>query len=195
MKKKREDWCQKQLAYEKVRELFERYDLEMLEKAQRGRCPFCGGPLHRGDYARKPNGGPAQWKTRYSLCCASDGCRRRVTPASVRFFGRRAYVAPFFLLVSALNHGLTPARVGQLSELFGVDRHTLTRWRQWWLENFVRSAFWKEARARFLPLLSELLLPRSLVQAFGLPWRTQLLAALKFLAPLTVPATAESRVM
>jgi hypothetical protein len=118
-----------------------------------------------------------------------------LTPASVRFFGRRAYVAPFFLLVSALNHGLTPARIGRLSQIFGVDRHTLKRWRQWWLENFVNSAFWKEARARFLPLLDEITLPRSLPQAFGLPWRAQLFSALKFLAPLTVPAPAESRVM
>ena len=195
VKKKREDWCQKQLAGEKVLELLEKYDLEMLKKAQQGLCPFCGGPLHRGDYQRKPNGGPAHWDTRYSLCCACDGCRRRLTPASVRFFGRRAYVAPFFLLVSALNHGLTPARVGRLSQIFGVDRHTLARWRQWWLEHFVRSAFWKEARARFMPLLSEIILPRSLLRAFGLPWRAQLLPALKFLAPLTVPATAESRVM
>ena len=195
MKKIKEDWCQQQLAYGDIRELLEKYDLEMLEKAQEGRCPVCGGPLHRGDYARKPNGGPAQWDTRYSLCCARDGCRRRLTPASVRFFGRRAYVAPFFLLVSALNQGLTPARVRRLSEIFGVDRRTLARWRQWWLENLVRSAFWKEARARFMPLLSELRLPRSVLQAFGLPWRTQLLAALKFLAPLTVPARAESRVM
>lgn len=195
MKQKREDWYQKQLAYEKVLELLEKYDLEMLEKAQQGHCPFCGAPLHRGDYDRKPNGGPAHWDKRYSLCCSSDGCRRRLTPASVRFFGRRVYVAPFFLLVSALNQGLTPARAGRLSEIFGVDRHTLTRWRQWWLEDFVRSVFWKEARARFMPLLSELILPRSLLQAFGLPWRDHLLAALKFLALLTVPARAESRVM
>ncbi len=195
MKTKREDWCQKQLAYNKLHELLEEYDLEVLEKAQAGRCASCEGPLHRGDYPRKPNGGPAHWNTRYSLCCASDGCRRRLTPASVRFFGRRAYVAPFFLLVSALNHGLTPARVGRLSEIFGVDRHTLARWRQWWLEHLVHSAFWKEARTRFLPLLSEIILPRSLLQAFGLPWRGQLLAALKFLAPLTLPARAESRAM
>jgi len=195
VKQKREDWCQKQLAYEKVLELLEKYDREMLEKAQQGRCLFCGAPFHRGDYDRKPNGGPAHWDKRYSLCCSSDGCRRRLTPASVRFFGRRAYVAPFFLLVSALNQGLTPARVRRLSEIFGVDRHTLARWRQWWLENFVGSAFWKEARARFMPLLSELILPRCLLQAFGLPWRVHLLAALKFLAPLTVPARAESRAM
>ena len=195
MKKQREDWCQKQLAQGKLRELLEEYDLETLEKARQGRCPFCGEALHRGDYTRKPNGGPSHWNRRYSLCCGSEGCRRRVTPASVRFFGRRVYVAPFFLLVSALNHGLTAARVGWLSEILGVDRHTLTRWRQWWLENFVRSAFWKQARARFMPLLSELILPRSLLQALGLPWRAQLLAALKYLSPLTVPATAESRVM
>jgi hypothetical protein len=46
-----------------------------------------------------------------------------------------------------------------------------------------------------MPLLSEIILPRSLLRAFGLPWRAQLLPALKFLAPLTVPAPAESRVM
>ena len=178
-----------------LHQVLDEYDLKVLKQAQAGGCRFCGGKMHRGDYDRKPCGGPAHWDTRYSLCCAVDGCRRRLTPPSVRFFGRRGYVAPFFLLVSALNHGLTAKRVQGLTKLFGVDRHTLKRWREWWLENFVRSRFWKEARAQIMPPLSEAALPGSLCQAFGLPRRDRLLKILAFLAPLTAPGTAESRVM
>ena len=57
---------------------------------QRG-CP-CGGRIDRADYPRKPRGVPAEWdeafSRRYSFCCAKEGCRRRSTPPSLRFFGR-----------------------------------------------------------------------------------------------------------
>lgn len=195
VKKLKEDWCQKQLASQKIRQLLEQYDLEMLEKAREEGCRWCGGILHRGDYRRKPRGGPEKWDKRYSLCCAEEGCRRRLTPASVRFFGRRVYPAPFFLLISALNHGLTPVRIRHLSERFGVDRRTLLRWRQWWLEHFVQTRFWKEARACFMPLPDRTQLPASLWEAFGVRCRHRLLKVLKYLAPLTRPTTAVSRVM
>jgi hypothetical protein len=197
VKNNREDRCQKQLANPKLHELLEKHDLEMLEQARQAGCPPCQrqgqdqGKLHRADYPRKPRGGPARWDKRHSLCCAD--CRRRVTPASVRFFGRRFFVAPFFVLICALNYGLTAARVRRVSEIFGVDRRTLARWRQWWLEQVVRSAFWKEARVHLMPPPDATHLPGSLLQSFGRR-RDRLLKTLQFLAPLTVPSTAVSRV-
>ena len=49
-----------------------------------------------------------------------------------------------------------------------IDSRTLKRWRQWWLDSFVRSSFWKAARARFMPPLCERTLPLSLWLSFEL---------------------------
>ena len=68
-------------------------DLAAAERAKG--CPACGGRLDVADYPRKPRGGaaelPDEYGRRFSFCC--DACRRRVTPPSVRYFGRRVYMA------------------------------------------------------------------------------------------------------
>jgi len=66
-------------------------------------CPKCGGPLHRGDYQRKPRGGLVAvageaFRQRYSLCCARVGCRKRALPPSVRFLGRKVYLEAVILV-------------------------------------------------------------------------------------------------
>ena len=38
-------------------------------------------------------------------------------------------------------HGLKPPRVRRIREALQIDSRTLKRWRQWWLDNFVRSSF------------------------------------------------------
>ena len=67
-------------------------------------CPHCGvGRLHRANYSRAALGVSTKLgreARRFSLCCNKDGCRKRVQPDSVRYFGRRHYVAPVFLLVA-----------------------------------------------------------------------------------------------
>jgi hypothetical protein len=67
-------------------------------------CPVCGGPLHRGNYLRKPRGGRIAADQveaiRFSLCCGQRGCRRRALPPSVRFLGRRVYWEAVVLLAS-----------------------------------------------------------------------------------------------
>ena len=65
------------------------------EVEQAGCC--CGGALHSARYPRKPRGVtaellPPDYHRRLSFCCARDGCRRRTTPPSVRFLGRRVYL-------------------------------------------------------------------------------------------------------
>jgi hypothetical protein len=189
-----ESWCQKHLADQELFQLQEKVDGDLTEQARSKGCLFCGGKLHRSDYDRKPRGGP-QWDVRFSLCCAQEGCRRRHTPASVRFMGRRVYAGLVVVLVSAMVHGLKPERVKALREALGIDRRTLERWRQWWLGIFLESSFWREARARFMPPLSHKTMPLSLCVSFEVQRRDRLLDLLKFLSPITTPAVWKELVM
>ena len=67
----------------------------------------------------------------------------------MRFLGRRVYAGFIVVLVSAMLHGLSDKRVQRLREVLPIDRRTLQRWRQWWLETFVRTRFWRAQRAPF----------------------------------------------
>jgi len=82
-----------------------------------------------------------------------------------------------------------------LREVLGIDRRTLERWRQWWLSLFVASAFWREARARFMPPLCQKTLPLSLCVSFDVERRDRLLDLLRFLAPITTPTAWKALVM
>jgi hypothetical protein len=201
-----ETWCQKHLADQKLYQLLEKIDADFAEAAHKESCRYCGAKLHRADYDRKPRGGP-QWDSRFSFCCAKEGCRRRRTPESVRFMGRKVYAGMVVVLVSTMVHGLTEERVRRIRQLLKmcdppdkpqsqpIARRTLERWRQWWLDTFVRSSFWKAARARFMPPLCQQTLPCSLCVSFQVERRDRLLELLKFLAPITTPAAWKELVM
>ena len=91
------------LSNARVWSFLKRVDAAEAEAYREAGCPRCGGELHSARYPRKPHGLAADLGgdvRRFSFCCAV--CRRRVTPPSVRFFGRRFRVAPLFLLMSAL---------------------------------------------------------------------------------------------
>ena len=182
-----ETWCQSHLADQQLHQLLEKVDADLAQEAGQEGCLYCHGKLHRADFDRKPRGGP-QWERRYSFCCAQEDCRRRRTPESVRFLGRRVYAGLVVVLITAMIHGLKPARVCRIREALQIDSRTLKRWRQWWLDNFVRSSFWKAARARFMPPVCEQTLPLSLWLSFELEERDRLLAVLEFLKPITIPA-------
>jgi len=144
--------------------------------------------LHQGHYPRKPRGlaeAESQESRRHSFCCGREGCRKRHTPPSVRFLGRRVYVAVVVVLVSALRHGVSPERAELLRERLGIDRHTLERWRRWWLEDFVESRFWRGVRGGLPPGLEDRNVPWSLCEAFGIEARDRLLDLLGFLSPLS----------
>ena len=106
----------------------------------------------------------------------------------MRFLGRRVYAGLVVVLVTVMINGLKPGRVRRIREALQIDSRTVKRWRQWWLDSFVRSSFWKSARARFMPPLSERTLPLSLWLRFQLAGRDRLLAVLQFLRPITTPA-------
>ena len=166
-------------------------DRDLAETARQQACP-CGGRLHRANYPRKPRGGPsdlpAAYLSRLSFCCQRDGCRKRVTPPSVRFLGRRVYLGAVVILVAAMRQGPSPRRVRELSKLFDADRRTINRWRAFWREHFPLTKFWKVARGRLVPTVKVDVLPQSLLEAFvgndrdhdG--WKRLLL----FLSPITI---------
>ena len=129
--------------------LLTRIDEDLAARRAREPCPHCGvGRLHRADYPRAAWGLPPELREdarRTSLCCGRLECRSRTLPDSVRFFGRRFYVAPLFVLVGVLldRGSLGLARLGIT---VSIDRRTLKRWRRWWRDTFAQSAFWDEHR-------------------------------------------------
>lgn len=162
-------------------------DHEFAVTAQARGCLLCGGRLDHADYPRKPRGGPATlgaaYDTRTSFCC--DECRKRDTPVSVRFLGRKVYLGVVVLLACVLRQGPTPWRVARLRESLGVSADTLRRWHHWWRDAFVHTPFWKTARARVAPVIEADGLPRNLVERFSGSDVTQVVATLRFLSPLT----------
>jgi len=151
----------------------------------------CGGSLHCANYPRNPRGGgenlPPSYGCRLSFCCDREGCRKRTTPPSVRFLGRKVFLGAVVVLVAAMRHGPSPRRVRELTELFGADRHTIARWCTFWREHFPQTAFWKVKRGRFVSLATADL-PRALLEAFihradSQEDRQQLL---EFLSPITI---------
>jgi hypothetical protein len=177
------------LADVRFHQLLLNFDHDMADTARSQGCA-CGGVLHSARYRRKPRGLPAGldkkvYCWRFSFCCAVDGCRQRDTPPSLRFLGRRVYLATMVVLISAMRHGATAPRVARLSQLIGVSRRTVAHWREWWRTTFAQSRFWQPARAAFMPPVDQDRLPASLLERFAGGGAEQLLALLRFLAPIT----------
>jgi hypothetical protein len=104
---------------------------------------------------------------RFSLCCGRDGCRRRVLPPSVRFWGRRVYWAPVVLLVSALRCGHRPAvTLERLKGLCGVWRSTVKRWQRYFQDIFPQSMGYRRLRGHVLSVAVPDQLPGALIRRF-----------------------------
>jgi hypothetical protein len=166
-------------------------DQDLAETVRKNACS-CGGRLHCANYLRKPRGTLVQLSEplckRLSFCCDRDGCRKRVTPPSVRFLGPKVYLGAVIIVISAMRQGPTPRRVRELSKRFGADRRTIARWQVFWREHVSQTPFWKVAHARFTPVIEIVTLPFSLVDAFlcrcaGEEGWARLL---RFLAPITI---------
>ena len=192
-------------------------------------CPKCGGKLDWANFKRKPRGGPESidhlkiedfktiidksdvpsWflstepslliKVRMSLCCRKEGCRKRVTPPSSRFLGRKVYLE--LTIVMAVTRGeitleseylhVILAYFIQLNLIIAV--RTLKRWLQFWQNKFLKSKFWTIERGNFIPPINEQKLVSSLVQCFKKInescWWAITTALLKFLSPITETKT------
>jgi hypothetical protein len=182
--------CHALLKDPKFFRLLLRIDEELAGEARAGGCA-CGGVLHRANYPRKPRGCldevRCEFESRFSFCC--NRCRRRTTSMSVRFLGRRVYVALAMVLVCARHTGHTSA-AGRLSTTLEVPVRTLQRWRHWWSQQFPLTAFWQAACARFMPPVATKRCPASLLERFAGNAADALMRLLVFLTPVTVGAIA-----
>jgi hypothetical protein len=179
----------------------EEFDRQIAEAVAAEGCRHCGGPLHQGNYERKPRGGQIAaageaFTLRHSLCCGREGCRKRALPPSLRFLGRRVYLEAVVLLASARAMMLETLRLAH--DATGVPARTLRRWHTWWTAAFPSSAVWTQLRARFVPPPpEESELPRSLLERAeavlsAAPAVTDvLLLTARWLAPVTTQSVPD----
>lgn len=169
------------------------WDVSIAEQVREAGCPWCGGRLDSADYDRKPRFGEVcvdpkpEWSRRLSLCCAREGCRRRVTPPSVRFLGRRVYAEVVVLVVCARALALEQVRTEHAAG--AVPCRTVKRWLTWWRTAFVASALWQQLRSRLVPPPEEARLPASLLSRLSAS--NALLDIAGLLAPLTTGSVAD----
>lgn len=160
-------------------------DAELAADVRDAGCRHCSGRLHTADFPRKPRGCPAavieEYSWRLSFTCGR--CDSRATPPSVRFLGRRVYVAATLMLSSPPD----TASARELQRSLGISRRTVLRWRRWWTQEFTRTHLWRSLRSRLMPPIALHELPRSLLDRFGSKTPlARLTQALRLLSPLSV---------
>ncbi len=123
-------------------------DWRMAEQLRHEGCRRCGGRLHQAHYPRKVRGvteeAAAYFERRFSFCCAQ--CRRRQTPASLRFGSRRVFAA-----VAVLVAGLLAVQrsVAAAMRQVGAARRTVGRWRRWYRQELPGSHWWTQHSGLF----------------------------------------------
>jgi hypothetical protein len=139
-------------------------------------CQDCGGSLDTSNIPRKPRGVGEKEETRFSLCCREDGCRKRVTPPSLRFFGRKVY--PAWVVILALDF------CEKLGLSKGIARQTLARWRTFWKDRLLEeNPFMRWARAHLPPGIPGCQTPAGLLSVFKFPAQASWIPILKFFNP------------
>jgi len=165
-------------------------DQDLAKQAQQKGCPECGHKLHQANYPRSPVGIFTQFRDHYnerlSFCC--DTCRKRLTPPSVKFFGRRWYPAPLFIFISALMRKITEHSLTQVRRHFGINvsESTWKRWKRWWRDSFIETLFWKQTKGIVPGVLTiNRPFPRALLALFPGPLEEKICFLLRFLSPLS----------
>jgi hypothetical protein len=187
--------CHAFLADANFYQLLFRIDESIAEEVREHGCE-CGGVLHAAPYPRKPRGirsalEEASYQSRLSFCCSQDGCRRRSTPPSVRFLGRKVYLGVIVVLLTALNHGLTEPRRRQLIEELDVPLQTLWRWRRWWREQFVETRCWRAVAGQFIPPIDADTLPGVLLERLtGSALSERLVQLLVLICPVSTSSSS-----
>lgn len=161
-------------------------DQREAERVREAGCPHCGGRLHQAHYPRKVRGvgeeASGLFERRLSLCCGR--CRRRQTPASLRFLGPRVYagVAVLVAAVLALQRSLAEA-----IRSVNAAQRTVRRWRRWFRE-LPRTSFWQRSAGLLRRQPAAERLPLSLLEEFEADSDAErVLLGLRFLAPLSEP--------
>lgn len=166
------------------------FDLDRLiaEQIRQAKCLFCGGTLHQSHFPRKPRGIPeglpSDFHIRFSYCCSQDGCRKRLTPPSMRFLSRKVYCSSIIFLVFLFKAQTDELKVEYLNKILdtSLSIETLRRWRNFWKNIVPKSQTLK--RQGFSHLVVQLL-PSSLVSQFVGNLNKQLEMGLRWILPLT----------
>lgn len=165
-------------------------DQDLASACRKAGCPYCGGPLHKSAYIRKPRGGPPnlpeKYQIRFSFCCGRGDCRRRVLPPSCRFMGRKVYWNAVILIALTLRHrrpnGISANR---LARMFAISRKTIIRWIHYFRDEFAASVQWQRLRGQVNASVEDQSLPGSLVSHFLDHFPSQfegLIGCIRFLA-------------
>jgi hypothetical protein len=168
-------------------ELLEAEDLAMARRVAAERCPVCYGPLHRSDYDRKPRGalialGGEAFVRRFSLCCGREGCRKRATPPSLRFLGRRVYLGAVVIVASMVALALRAAK--EIRRMTGVPARTTRRWLGWWQGSFLTTEAFVTICARLIGVAAAWV-PASVVDRLAGTGPERVWKLLELLLPLT----------
>ncbi|MCC7537551.1 MAG: hypothetical protein IT379_15110 [Deltaproteobacteria bacterium] len=173
----------------------ERADAAILAAVAAAGCARCSvGRLHRSDYDRKPRGGLCgaageRFVRRFSLCCDREGCRRRATPPSLRFLGRRVYLGAVVLVAAMVGDALARARDVRVAT--GVPARTVGRWLGWWRGPFTATAVFIALASRLVPAVAMAALPASLLARLAGDAIERVAVALRHLAPLTTASVPD----
>jgi hypothetical protein len=167
--------------------MLEQVDARTVERAVAEGCAVCGGPLHHADFVRKPRGAliapeGEELVKRFSLCCGREGCRKRLTPPSLRFLGRRVYLGVVVIVASLVAQALGAARA--IRQKTGVPARTVRRWLSWWGGTFIHTEVFVAIRARLVGV-DESKLPASIVERLPGSRTEQVRTMLELLWPLT----------
>lgn len=141
-------------------------DRSIADQIQCQGCPHCAGKLHVANYPRKPRGEHrsllgANYTQRLSFCCSQ--CRKRTTPPSLRFLGRKVYLGSVIIVLSAGVDALNQQQRNTLLETLQVPLQTLHRWRRWWSEHVPDTPTWKALGGWFSPPIVAKHLPGELL--------------------------------
>jgi hypothetical protein len=172
----------------------ERVDAAIVASVAVGGCARCGGRLDRGDYARKPRGGlfavaGEASVRRYSLCCSREGCRKRATPPSVRFLGRRVYLGAAVVVASVFAMRFKAARA--IRRAAGIPARTTRRWLSWWRGAFTATGVFVALSSRLVPAVSKDDLPLSVLQRISGCPIDRVRCLLERLSPLTTSSVLD----
>jgi hypothetical protein len=179
------------------REFFEMLvavDAKIADAVAASGCGACGGPLHRGDYLRKPRGAllaaaGEEFVVRFSLCCGRDGCRQRATPPSLRFRGRRVYVGAAVVAASVVAIALRGVAAARART--GVPARTLGRWQVWWRGSFTATAVFVALASRLVPAIERAAIPASILERLDGDAVGRVRGLLEQLAPLTTASVSD----
>jgi hypothetical protein len=143
-------------------------DKKMAEQYRQLPCPYCGGPLYFSNYMRKPRGEPEDVPEKYfiqfSLCCGTEGCRKRLMPPSCRFLGRKVYwFAVILCILTDFQNTNEKATMSDWSMRTGICRNTIKRWLAFFHDTFPAGRTWRRLRGQISACVRNSSLPSSFI--------------------------------